>query len=528
MVRHRVLILMVFTLGLFLAGVNRFLIFRGGDNAVYWLLGRYLAQGRGYAPFYAYPPEPSTKVPFFFPLMLAGVFRIFGEKVAPVKVLLALCAALSLAASYRMWDARGEKRIAFFAAVLLATFPYTLNYSAGILSEIPFAAWVCLTLVWAERALRLDSIKSGAFLLSLFFLLLAYFTRSAGIALLPALVAAALSRTPAREKLLANLRLAAAWTFPFLAAAGAWFLRDYLIHRTVPEYFLEFFIRNPSEYQSPHVGFLGMLQRFGDHALYYLGELTQTLWPWDLPASKFSAPVLGAFLALGMLCGWFRAWRRRMGAPEWFTLFYTGLIVIWVAAAKRFLIPVYPLLFFYFVSGLAELADWIKLRRPSWPRPLSGRAVTAALTLGLLGSNLIADAQFLQKMAELRQTTGFQVGPGFEIIATDYRRKRFLALAFYLRYSVEPEAVIYSRKPSLIALAADRKVTLDPLPPDPPDALASLEQNRVNYLLVDEVDHDVRDAIAPLLRAYPARFQLVYQLPGSQSLIYKFLPRGQP
>jgi hypothetical protein len=45
---------------------------------------------------------------------------------------------------------------------------------------------------------------------------------------------------------------------------------------------------------------------------------------------------------------------------------------------------------------------------------------------------------------------------------------------------------------------------------------------------VDEVDTDVRDKLAPALRAYPDRFQLVYQFPGSQSLIYKFLPRGQP
>jgi len=523
--RRRVVLVVVATMVLYLAAITPLFPFQGGDNAEYLLLARSLARGQGFTTIYTEPPEPHTKYPFLFPLMLAGVMAVFGENLVVMKVLIAVCAALTAGATLKLWEDRGDKGIALAAAVLVATVPYTLKYSIRVLSEIPFAAFSTLALLFAERALKQDSVKSRALPVGILFSLAAYFTRSIGITLFPALLGATLLKAPLRKRLPRNLILAATIALPFLLAAGAWSLRGYLVTRGQGDNYLkEFIVKDPEDLHSPRIGLLDLVHRIGENSPYYLNQIGINLLPIPILFHRDQTKVFGLLIVGIAAIGFLRVIRRHRGAPELFTLAYLSLLLLWGFYEVRFLIPLFPVLLYYLFKGMEGLGRWTSFIRG----PSLARGLVAALTLIMLSSNLIADGMFLRTIAKSRKERAFEINPWFQIAATNERMHRMLALALALRKVAEPEAVILARKPSLVALATDRKVAGPPFPLDPAGFIADMEKRHVRYILVDEYYPDVRSSFDPALQAHPERFQLVYQLPKTRSLIYEFLPSGVP
>ena len=527
--RYRTLILGIFTLVLFLGAVNPFFYFHGGDNAEYLMLARSLVHGQGFTSTYTYPVQPHTKYPFFFPLMMAGIIKLFGENLVLIKIMIAWCAAIMAGATYRMWEDQGDKGIALGAALLVATIPFTLQYSVGLLSEIPFAAWVCLTLLLAERALKKDSVKSLPLILCVFFALAAYFTRSVGIVLLPALVGAALLRSPVRSRLKQNLVMATAIALPFLTAFGAWYGRGYLLtHGQGKSYFREFFIKDSLDLNSPLIGFGDLIGRTQANGHYYLEQIGITLGPFAAALGRNRLADLGLLMVLITLIGFVRAMVRRRGAAELYAVAYSLLILIWSSSENRFLIPLYPVFFYYWLKGIEGLGLGIARLFPVLNRPAFFRSVLGGVSLIMLTSNLGADFQFLSTMAQIRKMKGFEINPRFQIIATNEATSRILALAVYLRSHAEPDAVVFARKASLVALASGHQAVGPPLASDPAGFIRDLETNRIRYILVDEMYRDVPEYMLPALKTYPERFQLVYQIPKTQSSLYRFLPEQKP
>ena len=526
--RHQAILLAAGALLLYLAAGNRFFYFRWEDNAHYYMLGRALAQGQGYTSVYTFPIAPHTKYPFFFPLMLAGVIRAFGENLIAIKILIALCAAITVGATCRLGEERGDKRIALFAAALAASVPYTLAFSVDVLSEIPYAAWAGLTLLWAERALNKDSAKSPALVAAVFFLLAASFTRSIGIALGPALVGAALLRSPIRDRLRQNLIPAAAIALPFLAAAGAWYSHGYLATRGQGEnYFREFFLQDPSLPSSPRIGLLDVIERVQTNGQYYLEQIGGTLWPFSSAFGPDRMTGLGLLLAGIALIGFLQVFREQRGAPELYTLAYVSLILVWGVCHTRFLIPLYPLIIYYLLAGIQALLLGVKFLVSSRPGSILGRIVLSTATLLMLSSNLVADFRFLLQMTQDRRAQGFPINPRFEVIATEIHKDRILTLAVYLRFFAEPGAVVFARYPGLVALASNHPAVGEPFAPDLAGFLVDLEKHRVRYILWDETYWELGRYLIPALKAYPERFRLIYQFPGTRDQIYQYLPAGR-
>lgn len=58
--------------------------------------------------------------------------------------------------------------------------------------------------------------------------------------------------------------------------------------------------------------------------------------------------------------------------------------------------------------------------------------------------------------------------------------------------------------------------------------IAELEKNHVTYIVFDEVYKEVQKYFLPAIRSYPQRFQVVYQIPNTQSQVYQLLPKENP
>jgi 4-amino-4-deoxy-L-arabinose transferase-like glycosyltransferase len=131
-----------------------------GDSHTYWVLGQAIARGDPYE--YESPDRRVFRTPGY-PLMLAGLFRLFGDDM-PVMAARALSAVLGgLAVGIAGWwcgllfDARAGR----IAGWVVALYPGAVSMGAFVLSEAPFCPFMLLQLVcWTKAWLSTCSRKA--------------------------------------------------------------------------------------------------------------------------------------------------------------------------------------------------------------------------------------------------------------------------------------------------------------------------------------------------------------------------------
>jgi hypothetical protein len=131
------------------------------DDTLYFSSAKALANGQGYV----LPSFPghlrAKKYPELYPLLLAGVWRLDPHFPANVKVAVAITLAfgcISLVAAFlilRQMSDLGE----WSSLLAIALFAFTIQFkylSAGVLSDVPFAALLLGAVYLAERGLAKD------------------------------------------------------------------------------------------------------------------------------------------------------------------------------------------------------------------------------------------------------------------------------------------------------------------------------------------------------------------------------------
>jgi len=458
-----------------------------------------------------------------FPLLIAAVIQVFGDNILAIRVMIALFASIMAVAAGLLWNDRGARLIAVLTALLLSTSPYLLNYSIDIYSEIPFTAFSCLTLVFAERALKKGSARSPEIIFCAFFLILAYFTRSIGTALAPALALAALLNPPARERLKRNAVCAAVMVLPCVAAGLAWQLRGHVLTDGRGRgYFTEFLLKDPFNRDSALVGLPEMIDRVVANGDYYLEQVAITLWPFAHSPPLDKMFFGGSLIVFISFFGFILSIRRRRGAPELYILSYLALMLSWGFKQGRFLIPLFPLLIYYLLMGVEGV---ISLGARLTTTPRKARMMNVAISLLaiiIVAINLNSNFKFLRLVSQNRDVKGFEINPSFRIMAMDEGMANLLAASVYLRDNSEPGAVIFARKPNLVALASDRPAVGGPFATDPSDFVFDLEKFQVKYLVIDEIFDENYKYILPAVSVHADRFEPFYRVGWSRCFVYKF------
>lgn len=529
-VKYWIMIIMLLALFQFLGPVNRFLYFQGGDNAEYLSLAQAMIRGEGYISTTKSPVVQHTKYPFFFPLILAAVILFFGENILVMKIVIAVSAAITVGATALLWRERDNEVIAFLTTMLVATVPFTLSYSIRLLSEIPFAAFVCLTLLFAERALNEGSIKSVHFILTVVFLCIAYFTRSIGITLATAVVGAAILVPPVRERLKKNLLMALGFSVSFVLAGGAWALCNRIaIQGKKATYFKEFLVKDPFNADSHLVGLFDILDRIGMGILYYLQSLSLTIWPFNTNPDPGRTLLFGLIIVSIALFGFIQVIRKKRGAPELYAIAYSSLILVWAFREARFLIPLYPVFIYYLIKGLEGIFVSVRTAISVFRRPAAPYIAVAGVALVMLSSNLNANVKFLRKTSKMRKAKGEEINSTFHLKAVNQGMAYMLKLAIYLRQNSEEDAIILARKPRLVSIASNRLTLGGPFPPDPNEFLAELERKNISYLVVDDVYKETKDYFIPAIEAHPERFRVFCRVDKTNSMVVKFVKhKGSP
>ncbi len=516
-------LIIVFASLLYLPVVNSTLYFQGGDNAKYLSLARSLARGSGYTNIDTHPETPHVKCGPLFPVLLASIIRTAGEDIALMKMLVALSAVFTAALWYGCLRRCGEIRFSAPAAFLATAAPFVVLHSCRLLPQIPFTFLCIAALYFFVRSEEHASLRQRDICLAVAFMLAAYFMRPAGIALCVALSLAALFRKSSRERRQRLVRCAV-----FAAAGGSavlgWSIRNHLVRKAGPgaSYLSEFLLRDPYDPSLGPIGISDLFSRFSTNSGEYMGSALRVALGVQ-PENTTLAIALGIIFLAAVMVGFGVRVREKRDAPEWFTACYVVFLPLWPFVAERFLIPVIPLLVFYFLKGIDAIISLAGNRRWSMrTRQLSSTAL-AVVTACLLAFECRGDYTTVRMLRSMTDGPTLRINPHFEVKVLDPRMAPFMAAGIYVRKHLGPDTILVARKPRLAALVGGCPAMGFPYDPDPVQVKDWLVGCGATHLIRDDVYEETQKYLVPALEKYPDVFELVQKMEGSQVGLFRIL-----
>ena len=451
----------------------------GGDSATYLSLARALLDGRGYVEVYDPAQQPHTQYPPVFPALLALALALGLKPWAGLKLFMVAFSTLAVALTYLWSRARAPRSVAFGVTAIVALSGGVALEARWVLSDVPFWAFVMLAL-WA-----LDGWTDGwpRFLLGVAAVLLAFFTRTAALPLVAAVMLSLGLRRRWRELgvlLLALVPLALLWVLRGTQHGGDGYLAQFVA----------------ANFYEPAAGAAGM----GDYLLRILRNAFAYLLQ-HLPALLFGqvAPLTQA-MAVGIAACAFGGWLRlARGAriTELFAPLYVLLLLLWPAnwASTRFMLPLLPLVLFYAACFLLHA-----LRNSARGPRLAAAALGAVLLVALPATAAVVRVAIV---------CNGEFSGGDRYACMDPEEREFLRLAEWSRARLPDTAVVVSRKPTIFYAYSGRRSRMYPLSADPADFFAAAERAGARYVVLDYVDKLGAHYLQPVLLARPASFCIV-------------------
>ena len=457
----------------------------GGDNAAYLALTDALLKGEGYVDAYDPLGAPHSKYPPLFPLLLAGAGLVGASTWVAFKLIVAVATVLATGIVFLWAERRLGPWRAFAVSILLATAAGVVYYSHWILSD-PVFVLLTVSALWALERSESRSWDPRWLAAGVAAALGAYFTRSAGIPLLVAVLA----WLALRRRYRALGVVAASLAVP----AGLWWIRS--VGVGVGDYGAEFWLVDPYQPGLGTVGPAGLLGRAVANAVAYA---TRHVPAALVGAQGAWAPVLGVALLAAAALGWYKQAREKAGPAEVFLPLYLGLILLWPAVwgGDRFVLPVLPLLLLY---AAATLDGWTRRLRGG-AHALGGLAVLVVL-VPALGSflGLARDARACASVLETRGPFGCY---GARVV-------EFVDAASWMGEALPAGSAVMTRKPRIFyVMSGGIPSRTFPFDPSPDVQLAEADAVGARYVLLDRWDGQAGRFVAAAVQARPGAFCFV-------------------
>lgn len=484
----------------------------GGDNAGYISLAVSLLETGTYTEIFD-PAAPShTKYPPVFPGLLALAMLVGARSWVALKLVAATSTLVAVAFTFLWAEWRIGREAAAAVSLALALSSVSIYYSHWILSDPTFLAFTVVALWAFDRAER-DHPRSGRWVaLSVSMAMLAYFTRTAGLPLLVAVLA-----------VLAHRRQ---WGRLGAAAVGIgvpavlWWWRGRAVGSM--EYASEFLMLNPLMPEMGRAGVVDLGARVLTNVQLYLtthipgGILGRHAADGMGDTGGAYGVLLGVGLVVLALVGWFVTLRKSPGLSEVFFPLYAGLILLWPAlwSADRFAWPLFPLLFAYSATGVSAVG-----RR--WGGTAARVLAVAALSAVLLPAGLEWSRSSRDAVECAAKIRG---GDVFACAGQQYQL--FADAARWSGANLPEESAVLTRKPRLFFVLSGRPSRTFPYDPDPRAHLELGDRLGARYELLDQVGSLAMMYVGGAVRMSPGAYCLVqgFGQENSETILLGILP----
>ena len=420
----------------------------GDDFAMYIAQAKNIASGHPLARTgYIFNPRspvlgPSSYPPLF-PLLLSPVLRIWGLNIPVMKAEVVLTFLVALFLAFELLSACLTPLYGATLVAILGCSPYFYEAKENVTADLPFLAFVMLTLLVLSKCEACGWKSLTLALTASVCVYLSFATRTAGISLLPCLIFCAIQQRGTAAR---NATISALAAVALLA-----------IHSAV-------FGGNGSYFQQIHIS----LYQAAQNAIAYS-------WNVYRDVLRIRSALLGGALLLVLavlgLVGVVQRLRIRVSCLEVFTASYALMILLWTSDQDlRFLVPLLPMWALYIGVALRKSRFAYK------------RQVCAVLIVGV-------------GIASYARYSRIDNSP----IRDGLGDPSFVRMCDYIRSSTPRESVLVFAKPRLLALLTDRRASTYAIAEGDAEIWKDFAGIRAHFILVNRQFAEDREYLEPLI-----------------------------
>jgi 4-amino-4-deoxy-L-arabinose transferase-like glycosyltransferase len=437
------------------------------------------------------------KYPFAFASVLAVVQWLSDNSLVAQKIAVLVCYVATVPLTYFLVRRYVGSLWGVVAAFLFLSSPLALEFSHYVMSEIPYVTASVLALVVLQKSIDSPDSKRW-FLAAAVAVILAYYVRTAGMALMAGVMAYYLF-----ERQWKRLGIA---TGLFIGGMVPLWITNKLAGGQ--GYFEQIILKNSYRPELGTMKLPDFLQRLQSNlSIYSLQDFPLMAFPWRFETTMnhcaiYAAPVAISLSILLLALVVFAYWRG-LRLPVWYTLAFGGILLLWPEywSGERFAIPLLPIMALLLVFGAAEAARWGQRKFGL----NTGRTIAflgAAILLIMYGRNILVYHGIMENYP-----------PAW----TEYYKA-----AEWARDNTPADAVFVDRKGTLFGYTSKRSVVWIPQTQDTKAVLTSMYEQKADYVVLSSIPYSaIRVYLLPVVNKYSEWFTVVYKQENPTTYILK-------
>jgi 4-amino-4-deoxy-L-arabinose transferase-like glycosyltransferase len=471
------------------------------DSGVYVALAYSLVSGEGYREIYEVGVPPHTKYPPVFPLLLAFVVYVFDVNFWAMRLLIAGLGVVALYAIYLFFRRLAGHKVALTVLVLTGVSPGIWFYSQSILSEIPYLLVSFVSLFCLEKYKDQQGHLFGNGLIAALTLGVTSLTRTIGVALLVGGVAYLALEGTRGERFCARRR---AMKSALLAVIGGipavlWFVRNWVVSNgTTPVAYLQEYGLKDYAYADSGITEWRDLYELIHHNLYiYTITSAKIIFPYLAWIPEKSIIII---ILLTIFLGFLICLIKKRTILEYYIPPYICALLLFPASYSRYLIPLIPIVWYYFLTFLERLIQRWTIK----PAPVYWTVVTLLIGFSLTFSVQIGILK--------NDTNDYHV---------DVKEMEYINILPWVQENTDASSVFMWSKPSLRYLIVKRKAASIPTTSDRERVLGRIQNAGVNYVVIDGFSDGSQRYVKPVIDEHPEIFSPIYQ--NGTSMVFKVI-----
>ncbi len=478
----------------------------GGDNIVYYSLGKALAEGKGYVNAHLAGEPIMTGYPPMYPYMISKIIDPEDDplsNIETVKKFNGLLFFLAVVLLFLTFTRVAENvHIAFAVSILCLFNAVLLEYSFIAMSEIPFMFYTALCLYFCTKIdFKKVPYKSGYFWATLIALLATYYTRALGVAVFGGIFLSFLFQK--------KWWYVVGITAGFVLGIMPW--QNYVSSNGGSFYVKQLMAKNPYRMEEGNMsGFGDWSGRFFENLERYVGREI----PYAVYGEKFmkyvdpktgdptpiqnSEMMLGLFVIGLALFGVFKLPKHR-----WLifgiVLGTMSVVMLWpeVWFGPRFIIPMIPIITFLFIFGLYKLIELaiqkIAGERLKKVRPIILQAVIILPIIFYIGSKMTPGIDKLNEVAQHKYHPKYS---------------NYFLLAEWVKVNTPKDAIICCRKPAMFSFFSNRACHMYRKKENRELILENFKEMGVDYVVLDGLGYSSTGLyLQPAINKYRWKFE---------------------
>lgn len=493
----KIIILLLFLFYLFLLDGSPII---GVDQSNYILLGKSLSLGQGYRELWSVGNPLHTKFPFIFPLLLTPIIYLFGYNFLVMRLLVVIMAIGSLWVVYLLFKRLTDESTALIILILTGLSPQILYFSYDICTEVPYLFFSLFALIFIEKFRYEEKWLSKTTFFAISFILLAYFTRFIGISLVAAILIYLLFERKADQNLSISVKKVIFGGLSIFIPILFWVLRNYSVKRIGGFDYFEEFLLGPNPFN------LDVSWGFLERMIHNVYAFVFYAFPRVLIGIQFPHRNFVAFILTGIIFyGFLYCFVKKRTVAEYYIIFYMFILFLWswsALAGARFLLPLIPFVFYYFIVGVRKILETVR----------ACESLKRSLFILLIGLLVLFNIRGSVLLAVDRETyRGY----------SKEKIKGFVEMAEWAKNNTVTNSIFGTIAPASISLHFERKAVFIPCTVDAGKVIKTIYKNKVDYIVVDSVFPRTGEYLKPIIIKKLDKFVEVYR--KNDNAIYKVI-----